>query len=104
MIKSPQKGEPTRPHPHHDRPLVATEPPPPEPTGDIGVLASMDLGDRTQWLRVGVAHVEVGHAGAEVLCVQLGAIPVDRQLYIPLGDVLACCGVAHPGRRAPGHA
>lgn len=66
-------------------------PPPPEPTGDIGVLASMNVGDHTQWLRVGIAHVEVGQNGAKVLCVQLGAIPIDRQLYIPLGDVLACC-------------
>lgn len=93
-------------HPHFPRikPLRATQPPPPEPTGDIGVLASMDLGDRAQWLRVGVAHVEPGHAGHHVLCVQLGAIPMDNRLYIPLGDVLACCGALPADAPAAGHA
>src|SRR5579872_763068 len=59
------------PRPRLVRPLLATHLPPPEPSGDIGVLAAMRMGDRTQWLRVGVARVEPGLAGAEVLCVTL---------------------------------
>jgi hypothetical protein len=53
------------------------------------MLASMNTGDRSQWLRVGVAHVEAGIGESEILCVHLGAIPMDHWLYIPLGDVLA---------------
>jgi hypothetical protein len=79
-------------------------PPPPEPPGDIGVLSTMKLGDRTQWLRVGVARVEAGPGGAGILCVQLGAIPMDRLLYIPMGDVLACYGAMEGGAQGAGHA
>jgi hypothetical protein len=61
------------------------------------VLAAMSLGDRTQWLRVGVAHIEPGLGESEILCIQLGAIPMDRLLYIPLGDVLACSGKGRTG-------
>lgn len=91
---------PERFSPRLVKPLVATKPPPPEPTGDIGVLSTMSLDDRTQWLRVGVAQVEEGRAGSRVLCIHLGALPANHRFYIPLSDILACCGM----ERAAGHA
>jgi hypothetical protein len=86
-----------RPRPRRIHPRAATHPPPPEPAGDIGVLASMNLGNRAQWLRVGVAHVEAGLGNTQILCVRLGAIPLDHLLYIPLGDVLASANAAKKG-------
>jgi hypothetical protein len=70
--------------------LSPTQPPPPEPPGDIGVLSVMKLDNRTQWLRVGIARVEAGPGESKILRIELGAIPTDRLLYIPLGDVLTC--------------
>jgi hypothetical protein len=35
--------------------------------------------------------------------VQLGAIPMDRKLYIPLGDVLACYVVKSTAGQEPGN-
>lgn len=70
--------------------LVRDQSPPPEHDGEVGVLAAMTHGGKSNWLRVGVATVELGH-GRPMLRVHLGAIPDDRDLYIPLGDVLTLC-------------
>jgi hypothetical protein len=62
----------------------------------------MTSGGRPQWLRVGVAHVEEGLHGDRILCVELGAVPVDRRMYIPLGEVLACCSAPQAGEEPVG--
>lgn len=84
--------------------LIRDQPPPPEQKGEVGVLAAMRRNGRNSWLRVGVATVEPGHAGQMMLCVHLGALPDDRELYIPLGDVMALCGGPFLSERDVGHA
>lgn len=89
------------------RPSASEPSPAPPPAGapQVRVLGQVSLGSQRPWLPVGEATLDRGCAGQALLRIQMGAVPADMLLYIPLRDLLLLLGEPEQAAAEPsGHA